>query len=466
MLVYNILILIFLLSLVILSFTKFKNKKKFIIFTTLVLIVINLSMLLKLGFLWIYYPLHIFTLIWIALCFLDPSQKKSATLFTFLKVFLIIFLVVFAFVVVLFPIKDVPKPSGKYLVGTKTYTIVDEDRLEKYNDLGENRKFKIQLWYPSDTVTGLERAYWLDAGKPLARAMAKDATFPDFLFTQLAKVKSNAYMGAKLSEDLAKYPIVIISHGWRGSKSLHADMAEELASNGYIVVGIDHTYGAVSTRIGDKVLSINYDALPVGLKGEKFMKKANQLVNTYADDVIKTIDFLEDVDKIDDSFKNRLDLENIGLLGHSTGGGAGVRVALKDERVKALIGMDAWVEPIKKENISIGLRAKSMFFRSDWWQDIPNNENLALLYEASHSKPIFYQVGGTSHYDFAMIYMYSPAIKWLGYSGKVDTDLLIAELKEAILNFFDKTLYDKKTKFDVNKYENMEEIIILKSNAK
>jgi hypothetical protein len=38
-------------------------------------------------------------------------------------------------------------------------------------------------------------------------------------------------------------------------------------------------------------------------------------------------------------------MTRIGLLGHSTGG-ADVAVAINDIRIKALVGMDDWVEPI------------------------------------------------------------------------------------------------------------------------
>ena len=43
---------------------------------------------------------------------------------------------------------------------------------------------------------------------------------------------------------------------------------------------------------------------------------------------------------------NHIDLGLVGVYGHSTGGGAAVRFCLSDERCKAVLGMDAWVEPV------------------------------------------------------------------------------------------------------------------------
>ena len=177
---------------------------------------------------------------------------------------------------------------------------------------------------------------------------------------------SNSYKEAPIDNAQEQYPVVIISHGWKGFRNLHTDLAEELASLGYVVVGIDHTYGSVATYFSDEdIRYLNLEALPNRETHTDFLANANQLVNTYAGDITLTIDQLENMNSGDIStrFRGKLDLTNIGLLGHSTGAGAGAAVAISDSRIKALIGMDAWVEPICQTEIDKKLNMPSLFFK-------------------------------------------------------------------------------------------------------
>ncbi len=417
-----------------------------------VLLGLIITITIQNGVVWYYYTLYIF-IVFSTLIIVLTLNRKAITV-----IMLSILLLSSVMSSVLFPYYEIPKPSGEYLVGTKTYDVVDEGRIEQYDDSKESRKFKVQIWYPLDSNDGLEKAPWLYEGISIARGLSKDAHLPFFVLDKMANVESNSYIGGEISAKKDKYPIIIISHGWSGVKNLHQDFAEELASRGYIVLGVDHTYGAAITIFNDETeAAINYDALPVGKKD--FMKKANQLVNTYAGDISRTIDFVEELNESDDTFIGKIDDENIGLLGHSTGGGADVRVALEDSRIKAVIGLDAWVEPVNEDNISIGLEVPSLLFRSEHWEKGPNNKNLELLFHKSAYKPTIYQINNTTHYDFAMIYMYSPATKLFGLSGTINSSHLTNILKEMINSFFEQTLcLDIKDVIELKNYEEVEEV--------
>ncbi len=441
-------ILIFILALLfIVSMYKFKRNVLCVINIVLISITILVTMLN--GVLWYYFLVYIFVLISTYVIIRRP--KKRLLLSIIMTVLLLSSLVS----ALLFPYYDIPKPTGDYLIGTKVYEVEDASRTEKYDSTGDKRKFRLQVWYPADSKDGLKRVPWLYDGKEIARGLSKDSGLPYFLLDKLSLVRSNSYEDALISAKGEKYPVIILSHGWRGVRNLHQDFTEELASRGYIVFSIDHTYGSAATVFENgRVALINYEALPSG--SPEYMKKANQLVNTYADDVSKTIDFVNELNENDSTFKSKLDLNQIGLVGHSTGGGADIRVALRDKRVKAVIGLDPWVEPIKKENISIGLTVPSLILRSKQWEVGPNNDNLGLLVNNSENKPIVYQIEGTTHYDFSMVYMYSSAVKKLGFSGSIDSVHLTSILKESLTSFFDQTLKGKKT--DIKIYDDMKKV--------
>ncbi len=416
----------------------FKHKRtnnRVSILLILFLLILSIIITVQNGVVWYYYLIYVFLLINIILTAL--KTKRSILVGIILSIMILLSIVSAA----LFPYYETPKPQGESLVGTKVYDLIDNSRIEKYDNSGNKRKIRLQVWFPIDSNRGLEQALWLYDGIKTARGLSVDSSMPFFVLDKTAKIKSNSYIGGTISSKASEYPVVIISHGWAGARNLHQDLAEELASCGYIVFGIDHTYGSAVTVFDDnKEARINYEALPAG--EPDFDQKAVQLVNTYADDAAATIDFIQKLNQTDPIFAGKIDVKNLGLLGHSTGGGADVRLALKDTRIRSLIGMDAWVEPIKQEYIETGLNIPALFLRSESWETGTNNINLKLLVDSSSPKPVVYQIDDTTHYDFAMIYMYSSAIKLLGFSGSIDRVYLTKLLKDTVVSFFEQTLKD------------------------
>lgn len=338
-----------------------------------------------------------------------------------------------------FPAWDIPKPSGTYEIGTLYDIINDEDRLELYtDDPADTRRFMVRVWYPADHTDSKELSKWIGF-RSVSTELAKGIGLPAFALSQISQTDSNAYTQVSISDDKETYPIVIISHGWGGFMSLHTDLAEELASRGYIVLSIDHTYGSVATSFIDETVYQNKGALP-NRNDPSFLDAAHQLVYTYAGDISRTLDYLEEKNSSSYSFfKGRLDLDYIGLIGHSTGGGADVAVALNDNRIKALLGLDAWVEPIEHSNIIQGLSIPAIFLRSETWQEGPNNHHLFNLIQHSAQAKL-YQIDGTTHSDFTMAYMFSPLTRMIGFTGSLDSDYLLQMQKDIMNSFFDKHL--------------------------
>jgi dienelactone hydrolase len=327
--------------------------------------------------------------------------------------------------------------------------------VEQYKESDENRKIRLQVWYPTDSIEGLELTKWHYDGVESVRGLSIDNHFPSFFLDETAMISSNSYKDAQVSNSFNSYPVIIISHGWRSQRTLHTDIAEELASNGYIVVGIEHTYGSVSTVFEDGTVAYkDPNALPWD---ESFLQKANQLVNTYADDVTLTLDYLETLNTTNQLFKERLNLSKIGLLGHSTGGGGDVVVSIKDNRIKSFIGLDPWVEPIDETVLSQGIKIPSLILRSEEWETGENNTNLSILMNNSDTVISLYQIENTTHLDFSMMYMYSPLIKIIGFSGSIDSLYLSDMLKTVTTSFFNETL--KSDNYEDTQFDSYPEMI-------
>ena len=409
---------------------------------------------------WQMYPLYLVTIFYFLIVILAKTSFLSIAkinLHSKIKILITgitIFLIVVSFVLVyLFPVYKMAMPVGEYKIGTQSFDLTDPERNAVYSsNLNEKRRIKIQVWYPAESVKGFKRVPWMREGKLETEALAKEMKLPSFTLDQTALVMSNSYEKAPISKKLKKYPVVVISHGWTGFKDIHADVAEELASNGYIVVGIDHTFGSQITVFNDGEVSyLNKKALPNEDTVPDFIAYASKLVDTYGGDVNLTINELEKFNNGDTttSFKDKIDLSEIGLLGHSTGGGGDVSVALEDNRIKAIVGMDAWVEPIDKVDIDKGLKIPALFLRSGQWEVGINNKNLLRLMDKSTGLKSLYQINGTNHSDFTMVYRYSPLTKYMKLTGDLDYETASSIQRDFIHHFFDQNLKHKKA-IDLN----------------
>ncbi len=122
---------------------------------------------------------------------------------------------------------------GEHTIGVRTLDIVDENRIDVVNtpngsdNVVYDRKLTIEVWYPADPKSIQMEG---EAYKAITRNPAITATLH-------GRAIRNA---SPLSND-ARYPLVIISHGYPGNRYLMSHLGENLASKGYVVASIDHT---------------------------------------------------------------------------------------------------------------------------------------------------------------------------------------------------------------------------------
>lgn len=399
---------------------------------------------------WQLYPLYFFIAMNTTVTFITLLMKKNGREPNDNKKKMVIIgtitIVISGILMAIFPVYDIPKPDGEFSVGTITFELIDPVRIEKYGEEAKTsetlRHIRVQAWYPSDDVKGHRQEVWLQDGVLLSRSLAKEMKMPFFVLDHTKDILSNAYIEAPISHFKDSYPVIILSHGWTGFRNLHNDFAELLASHGFIVLGINHTYGAQMTVFADGFAAeLDRGALPNRDVTPDFSNYANQLVLTYAGDVklvLDTLDVLND-GQYSNILKNALDVTEVGLMGHSTGAGADVAVALSDSRIKALFCMDAWVEPLGAEVLSLGLSVPSVFLRSEQWKGGINDDYLMPLVKASNDARLF-QINGTTHLDFTMSTMFSSLTGIVGFTGKLDREISANIQHDFVLDFFKDTL--------------------------
>lgn len=336
----------------------------------------------------------------------------------------VLVLLVSVFLLVIFPVKTFNAPIGPHQVGTLSYDLTDTERIEVYGARkGDARKIRIQLWYPTDLDAKGKQAMWIEDGNVVPRGLMKVYGMPYFVMDHVTLIKTHSLIDAPLLSGDEALPVIVLSHGWTGFRSLHSDLGEMFASLGYLVVGIDHTYGSVGLVFDDgQVAPGDPSALPERGSDPDFDSYASQLVATYAADTAFVLDHLEALDTGGVSpmhlqFKNRIARDRIGVIGHSTGGGGVVKVALKDERVKAIVGYDPWVEPIGNDMLDEGLSQAALFFRSSSWVGGINEDFVKRLVINQDHPPQIVEIKGSRHQDFTAMYQFGPLPDWMGISG-------------------------------------------------
>lgn len=408
----------------------------------------------------------LFCLVWLFRLLLwqpqDPSPKRTGLQKLGSGFVAALGLMALAFAIalpIIFPVPNLPAPTGSYSVGTVSYQLKDETRDEVYtDDPSDKRELMIQIWYPAvqpmpgGGPTNQRRTPWMERMDIVGPAIAEKLRLPSFILGHAALVQSHSYAYAPISEAQAQYPVIIYSHGWTGFRQINATQSEDLASHGYIVVAIEHPYGALVSLFNDGRVILNKpDALPK--RGSaNFVTGTQLLEEVYAQDVIFVLDKLERIDDgtsmfdstmLGPGFSYRLDLDRIGIIGHSTGGGAIVKVCARDPRCKAGVGQDTWLEPVPDDEIARGLSQPFLFFRSQEWAegtgpgDRITNQKLNQLMADANAPRTRIDIQGAKHYDFVMIGLLSPLAPYLGVKGPIPAERVMPLINEVMLAFFD-----------------------------
>lgn len=223
-------------------------------------------------------------------------------------------------------------PTGPYQVGVTTRLWADESRAEAYTaDPDDKREVTVWIWYPADVEDGAKPAtYVTDSDRPIIElfATALLGTSPDALYEDLAAQSLAAYPDAPIAHDETRYPVVVYFDPLSGLPVNQGAQVQDLASHGYIVVSILHTYG-FSQSVGDQ-LTIGDIAFDWSLV---------EWEEIALPDVPFVLDTLPELDT-DSLFADRLDLDNVGLVGYSAGGRIVAQATAADDRIKATISED------------------------------------------------------------------------------------------------------------------------------
>ncbi|TDD16406.1 alpha/beta hydrolase family protein [Nonomuraea diastatica] len=219
-----------------------------------------------------------------------------------------------------------PAPTGPHQVGTTALYLKDASRPDPWNLDVDARELKVTLWYPTRQRDG-QRAPYMTPEE--SERLLKGSKITGVPYDTLSKTRTNAVKDAEPTGE--KLPLVVLSPGFTKPMSTLTSLAEDLASRGYVVAGIDHTYESYATTFPDgrvaECLACDSDTDPGFGTG---------VVQGRAADVSFVLDRLPATWDGSD----RIDRSRIAMAGQSIGGAAAVAAMVQDPRVRAGIDMD------------------------------------------------------------------------------------------------------------------------------
>ena len=143
---------------------------------------------------------------------------------------------------------------------------------------------------------------------------------------------------------------------------------------------------------------------------------------------------------LDEKLWNMIDLEKIGIFGHSFGGGTSLIKSYRDDRVDASIALDGWIEPVPNEIVDTGIDKPFLYIGRPEWEDSLNYYKLdkLLVNSISNGKKVILM--NTKHFDYTDTPYFNDITKKIKVSGDMPSHVIVDTLNYYLVSFFDKYL--------------------------
>ena len=228
---------------------------------------------------------------------------------------------------------EIPQLTGRYTVGRQEVLWTDPLRPEsRTGDPEDHRQTGLVVWYPAEPGTGVPASYLPDL-ESIQAGLVESGELGSLEVAGLRWIRTHSFEDATVSPSLERYPLLILTPGNATNVEFYGSLAEDLASHGYVVVGLNHPYQVAAMSLTDGTVAV-YDAADGG--AASVASKIDERVA----DVGFVLDRLGQEIARGGFLDGRVDLSRIGVLGHSNGGLTAAETCRSFVQVMACMNMD------------------------------------------------------------------------------------------------------------------------------
>ena len=412
---FDVAILLFTLELI---FNRYVSEKVFL-YSLYLAVLTAIAQIFTVGYKWQYMPIYFLICLYAVKYTFNFSFSNK--LLKIISGLIIGFTFIVSFLVIYFlPIPEFNIENKKYSVGYEEIYINIETRPQplafvEISNLSENtnRELLVDIYYPSNDKTEpnqLFRNASTNWGETVINYLNRtwNINLPSYIFNHLNL--SYLDVGVGLDPINGELPVVIYTHGWSGEKIFATDQLINIASQGYIVIAIDHTGLAMFTELPSGTI-FNTGSTEASTKVFDVMKEMSL-------DIQNTLNHVENL-------KYQINFDDVSIIGHSTGGGSAY-LYCQSNKCSTLILQDPFFVPIIEELNNIELNSKTYFIYSQDWYDGNNEENsiseIEVYRNFTKNKEFAegYYMTDSAHYDFVAFGSISQLTKYTFLKGTID----------------------------------------------
>jgi dienelactone hydrolase len=291
-----------------------------------------------------------------------------------------------------------PKPSGPYAVGKVVRILTDPTRTNRYG-IETNGSFMSTIWYPADPLAARSLpALYTDPAVARDTAYSSQFGWPGQWGAVIAAFVTVTYTNVPVASGTNRFPVIVHSHGISADRTQNSQNLSELASHGYIVAAVDHE---------DCHCTVFPDA-----RGARYVSPDLYIPawgQSRTNDMEVLLRALTQFDSVDPILAGRLDLNSIGAIGKSWGGGTAGELCRNDSRVKCAVLLDPAIFSDNGPNlVAVGLQKPFLTMNSTVWVHpnvIPSPSDLAVissnLFYLATTNATWFKVANAAHLTFS-----------------------------------------------------------------
>ncbi|KAI1057242.1 hypothetical protein LB507_001470 [Fusarium sp. FIESC RH6] len=279
-----------------------------------------------------------------------------------------------------------PSPPGPYDVAVRDFELIDPNRNDNFApEPNTKRRIMVSAYLPIDAkhhckpevipyMPALTASVFGDLGTTLGIPNGTLESF-EMEFCNISTIKP--------SKSKKHFPVAMFSPGAQGTRLVYGAMARSLASLGYIVFTMDHTYEALVVEFPDGSAAYHTtNDTPDLVMLEARTKDASFLTAQLSNKTLTNSIFA--------NFPGTFNPKKVAIYGHSFGGSTAAVTVKRDPRIIGGLGLDAPIygsvnhEGFKKPFILVAADRKDPFDWHEFYSKIDGPKMVAEITKTQH----------------------------------------------------------------------------------